>query len=138
MPNQIQNQMSNPQQQQLHSPKMSDASINLINQRSDLNPMNQAPINSMRHTNKRIKSIEYEPLTATTQLTSNHKATITATSTRRGARFNRIARSVLLLNGCSNPNKICGLSPSDIDKYSRVIFPVCFICFNLMYWVGRF
>lgn len=25
--------------------------------------------------------------------------------------------------------------PSDIDKYSRVVFPVCFICFQLMYWL---
>ena len=30
---------------------------------------------------------------------------------------------------------IWGLTPSDIDKYSRVIFPVCFFSFNLMYWV---
>ncbi|XP_054276918.1 gamma-aminobutyric acid receptor subunit beta-like isoform X4 [Macrosteles quadrilineatus] len=28
-----------------------------------------------------------------------------------------------------------GITPSDIDKYSRVIFPVCFVCFNLMYWI---
>lgn len=34
-----------------------------------------------------------------------------------------------------NPNKLLGVGPSDIDKYSRVIFPVCFICFNLMYWI---
>ena len=32
-------------------------------------------------------------------------------------------------------NKMFGISSSDIDKYSRVIFPVCFICFNLMYWI---
>jgi hypothetical protein len=35
----------------------------------------------------------------------------------------------------SNPSKLLGVGPSDIDKYSRVIFPVCFICFNLMYWI---
>jgi len=34
-----------------------------------------------------------------------------------------------------NPNKLLGVGPSDIDKYSRVIFPVCFVCFNLMYWI---
>ena len=32
-------------------------------------------------------------------------------------------------------NKMCGMAASDIDKYSRVIFPVTFTCFQLMYWI---
>ena len=30
---------------------------------------------------------------------------------------------------------ICGMRGSDIDKYSRVIFPVTFLCFQLTYWI---
>ncbi|KAG9509709.1 Gamma-aminobutyric acid receptor subunit beta [Fragariocoptes setiger] len=32
-------------------------------------------------------------------------------------------------------DSIFGVRPSDIDKYSRVVFPVCFVCFQLMYWI---
>lgn len=39
------------------------------------------------------------------------------------------------LRGARNPNTLFGVCPSDIDKYSRVVFPVCFVCFNLMYWI---
>jgi hypothetical protein len=34
-----------------------------------------------------------------------------------------------------NLQKMMGVSPSDIDKYSRIFFPVTFTCFNLMYWI---
>merc|ERR1719507_2823385 len=32
-------------------------------------------------------------------------------------------------------NKMFGMTASDIDKYSRVMFPVSFSCFQLMYWI---
>ena len=32
-------------------------------------------------------------------------------------------------------NKMFGMTASDIDKYSRVMFPVTFASFQLMYWI---
>ena len=32
-------------------------------------------------------------------------------------------------------NKMFGMTASDIDKYSRVIFPLLFTSFQLMYWI---
>ena len=40
-----------------------------------------------------------------------------------------------LLHCKKNLQKMGGISPSDIDKYSRILFPVSFTCFNLMYWI---
>ena len=34
-----------------------------------------------------------------------------------------------------NLNKLLGMTASDIDKYSRIFFPVTFTCFQLMYWI---
>ena len=43
--------------------------------------------------------------------------------------------SAIMIAPGQNLNKLYGFTPSDIDKYSRVVFPVGFICFNLMYWI---
>ena len=49
--------------------------------------------------------------------------------------ISEVEKKSSLLRSKKNLNRMCGISSSDIDKYSRVIFPVCFICFNLMYWI---
>jgi len=43
-----------------------------------------------------------------------------------------------VVSGVSIPedlSTILGMTPSDIDKYSRIFFPITFTCFQLMYWI---
>ena len=34
-----------------------------------------------------------------------------------------------------NLNTMFGMTASDIDKYSRMVFPITFTCFHLTYWM---
>jgi len=76
--------------------------------------------------------------------------TASAAATAAAATFVNVHRRNKGLPPSSNPNfaqfawighqnpsleTIFGVRPSDIDKYSRVVFPVCFVCFQLMYWI---
>ncbi|KAG9509756.1 Gamma-aminobutyric acid receptor subunit beta, partial [Fragariocoptes setiger] len=58
----------------------------------------------------------------------------TATTTMSSSQAALVSRSVAKFSG-KKLDSIFGVRPSDIDKYSRVVFPVCFICFQLMYWI---
>ena len=42
---------------------------------------------------------------------------------------------LVLSTWCKDVNRIYGMTASDIDKYSRILFPVTFTCFQLMYWI---
>lgn len=42
-------------------------------------------------------------------------------------KLNNYFSNPLLSYSLTDLNKMLGVSPSDIDKYSRVVFPVCFV-----------
>ncbi|XP_037069993.1 gamma-aminobutyric acid receptor subunit beta-like isoform X2 [Pollicipes pollicipes] len=56
-------------------------------------------------------------------------------NTLNGGRPDEEAANMTSLMKSKKVNKLLGCSPSDVDKYSRIVFPVTFICFNLMYWI---
>lgn len=47
----------------------------------------------------------------------------------------RVVDGTKLAGKAKQLDSIFGVRPSSIDKYSRVVFPVCFVCFQLMYWI---
>lgn len=88
------------------------------------------------------------PLGTNSNKTSSNSAAAAAAAA--AATFVNIHRRQKGLPPSTNPNfaqftwigkqnraldTIFGVRPSDIDKYSRVVFPVCFVCFQLMYWI---
>ncbi|XP_043229712.1 gamma-aminobutyric acid receptor subunit beta-like isoform X2 [Amphibalanus amphitrite] len=56
-------------------------------------------------------------------------------NTINGGRHDEESANMASLLKSKKVNKLLGCSPSDVDKYSRIVFPVTFICFNLMYWI---
>lgn len=46
-----------------------------------------------------------------------------------------VALPHILASKSKKLHKMMGIAPSDIDKWSRILFPLSFFCFNLMYWI---
>lgn len=69
----------------------------------------------------------------TTKFDPNQRMNFTATASPMVNANSRIVDRKL--GKAKQLDSIFGVRPSSIDKYSRVVFPVCFVCFQLMYWI---